>query len=166
MKHRLLPLFFISAVMLLGCHVLCAQSPYFSILDSFEKPSKPGAGVVIIHQSELLKQLIGTRIDSKNIDVINGKTYLITEGYRIQVYSGNNQRTSKGEAMDKQKKITELFPDIRTYVIYNAPFWKLHVGDFRSYEEASHILHSLREVFPQAKNEIYIIEDEIRLPLD
>ena len=68
--------------------------------------------------------------------------------------------------MDKQKKIKELYPDVRTYVTYNAPFWKLHVGDYRSYKEASYMLRSLRETFPQIRNEIYIIEDEIRLLLD
>jgi hypothetical protein len=167
MKHRLLSIIFISAVMMLpGYRILCAQSPHFSIFDSFENPSDPDAGMVVIHQSESLKQLVGTRIDSENIDIISGKTYLITDGYRVQVYSGNNQRTSKGEAMEKQKQIKELYPDLRTYVIYNAPFWKLHVGDFRSYEEASYMLYSLRETFPQTRNEIYIIEDEIRLLLD
>ncbi|MDR1225016.1 MAG: SPOR domain-containing protein [Tannerella sp.] len=166
MKNRLLSIIFISAIMLSGHHLSCAQSPYFSIFDSFETASKPGAGVVIIHQPESLKQLVGTRIDSENIDVVNGKTYLITEGYRVQVYSGNNQRTSKGEAMDKKKKINEIYPDVRAYVTYNAPFWKLHIGDYRSYEEASHMLRSLRETFPQTRNEIYIIEDGIRLLLD
>lgn len=164
MKHRFLSILLMSAFIVSG-HLLYAQSPYFSIFDSFERP-KPGAGVVIIHQSEALKQLVGTRIDCENIDVENGRTYLITEGYRIQVYSGNDQRTSKGEATDKQRKIKELYPDVETYVTYYAPFWKLHVGDYRSYEEASHILRSLRETFPQTKNEIYIIEDEIRLLLD
>jgi hypothetical protein len=155
-----------SAVMLPGGHIVCAQSPYFSIFDSFERPPKPGAGIVVIHQPESLRQFVGTRIDSENIDVENGKTYLITEGYRVQVYSGNNPRTSKGDATDKQHKINELYPDIKTYVVYNAPFWKLYAGDYRSYEEASHMLRSLREAFPQNKKEIYIIEDKIRLLLD
>jgi hypothetical protein len=167
MKHRHLSIIFISTVLLLpGYGLIHAQSPHFSIFDSFENPSDPKAGIVVIHQSELLKQLVGTRIDSENIDIISGKTYLITEGYRIQVYSGNNQRTSKGEALEKQKQIKELYPDFRTYIIYNAPFWKLHFGDFRSYEEASYMLYRLREAFPQTRNEIYIIEDEIRLILD
>jgi Sporulation related domain. len=143
-----------------------AQSPQFSIFDSFNTSPKQGEGRVVIHQSEEIKQLVGTRIDSENIDVINGKTFLITMGYRIQVYSGNNQRTSKDEAHTLQTKIKEQYTDIPTYVIYNAPFWKLHVGDFRSFEEASLMLRELRNVYPQKKNEIYILEDNIRLPLD
>ena len=166
MKRRIY-LILLSFIMISGiCNSVYAQSPQFSIFDSFETPPKPGEGRVVIHQSEEVKQLVGTRIDSENVDIINGKTYLITMGYRIQVYSGNNQRTSKDEAYSFQTKIKEQYNDINTYVIYNAPFWKLHVGDFRSFEEASLMLRILRNAYPQKKNEIYILEDNIRLSLD
>lgn len=149
-----------------GVNSIVAQTPQFSIFDSFEKYPKAGEGVVVIHQSDALKRLVGTRIDSENIDVVNGRTYLITRGYRVQVYSGNNQRVSREEATSLQAQIKEHYPDMETYVTYNAPFWKLHVGNFRSFEEASMMLRDLRTVYPQKKNEIYIIEDDIRLLLD
>jgi hypothetical protein len=149
-----------------GYFTVSAQSPYFSIFDSFEKTPRPGEGKVIVHQPETVKMLVGTRIDSENIDVFNGKTYLKTAGYRLQVYSGNNQRTSKAEATSLQVKIKELYPDIDTYVDFYAPFWKLQVGNFRSYEEATLMLRDLRGTFPKVKNEIYVIEEEIRLPLE
>ena len=148
-----------------GYNSVYAQSPHFSIFDSFEAQPKAGEGRVVVHQSDEIKQLVGTRIDSENIDVVNGKTFLITMGYRVQVYSGNN-RTSKNDAHTLQSQIKELYPDISTYVIYNAPFWKLHIGDFRSFEEASFMLRELRGTFPQKKNEVYILEDQIRLQLD
>ena len=158
----LLTLMLISAV----CNPLCAQSPHFSIFDSFDAPPKAGEGRVVIHQPDELKLLVGTRIDSENIDVVNGKTFLKTMGYRVQVYSGNNQRTSKDEAYSLQANINELYPDVATYIIYNAPFWKLHIGNYRFFEEASFMLRELRSIFPQKKNEIYILEDQIRLSLD
>lgn len=156
----------LTCILTAGGFFLQAQSPQFSIFDSFEKQSKQGEGTVVVHQSEALKRLVGTRIDSENIDIINGKTYLITVGYRVQVYSGNNQRRSKDEAFALQTKIKELYTSIDTYVTYHAPFWKLHVGNYRSFEEASFMLRELREKFPQKKNEIFIIEDDIRLSLD
>ncbi|MDR1814050.1 MAG: SPOR domain-containing protein [Tannerella sp.] len=149
-----------------GLGYVSAQSPLFSIFDSFDKTPKSGEGKVVVHQSNALKKLVGTRIDSENIDVVNGKTFLVTQGYRVQVYSGNNQRTSRAEAFKLQTKIKELYQDIATYVTFNAPFWKLHVGNYRSFEEASLMLRDLRSTFPQIKNEIFIIEDDIRLPLD
>ena len=149
-----------------GYNTIYAQTPHFSIFDSFDAPPKKGEGVVIIHQSENIKKLVGTRIDNENVVVSEGKTYLLTEGYRIQVYSGNNQRISKEEASTLQTKIKEVFIDTEADVKYNAPFWRLHVGNYRSFEEASLMLRELRSLFPQKKNEIYIIEDVIRLPLD
>ena len=86
-------------------------------------------------------------------------------GYRIQVYSGN-QRTSKEEIATLEKKINELYPDIKAYRDYDAPFWKLYIGDFPIFEEASIIKRELHKAFPQRKNEIYSIESEIRLPLE
>jgi hypothetical protein len=142
------------------------QIPQFSIFDSFERRAKPGEGTVVVHQSEAIKRMIGARIDSENIDISNGKTYLITKGYRVQVYSGNNQRVSRKEAEELQKKIKESYPDIDTYVTYHAPFWKLLAGNYRSFEEAWVLLRDLRKTFPKKKNELDIIEDDIRLLLD
>ena len=149
-----------------GFSFISAQNPYFSIFDMFDKMPGKGEGTVIIHQPESLKMLVGTRIDSDNVDMVNGKTYLITKGYRVQVYSGNDQRKSKDYAFYMQDQLRKKYPDIQTYVTYNAPFWKLHVGNYHSYEEASDMLRKLRQDFPQIKNEIYIVEDNIRLPIE
>ncbi|MDR2146891.1 MAG: SPOR domain-containing protein [Tannerella sp.] len=149
-----------------GLNFAGAQNPSFSIFDEFEKKPGKGEGTVIIHQSEALKALVGTRIDSENVDVVNGKTFLITKGYRVQVYSGNDQRKSKDHAFYMQDQLRKTYSDIQTYVTYNAPFWKLHVGNYRSYEEASEMLRKLRQDFPQIRNEIYIVEDEIRLQME
>ena len=166
MKRSIFFTVFLLTTVMSGYNNIYAQSPQFSIFDSFETRQKAGEGAVIIHQSEAIKKLVGTRIDSENIDLESGNTYIFTEGYRIQVYSGNIPRTSRDEVSSLQQQIKELYPSIETYPKYSAPFWKLHIGDFRSFEEASFVLRDLRSKFPQKKNEIYIIVDEIRLLLD
>jgi len=158
--------FIVAAIVLLSVLTGYAQSPHYSIFDALERQPKPGEGAVIINQPNAIKRLVGTRVDSDNIDVLNGKSFLITKGYRIQVYSGNNQRTSMDEAIAMQNKLKELYPGIDASRIYDAPVWKLHVGNYLTFEEASIMLRDLRKVFPQRKNEIYIIVDNIRLPLD
>jgi len=150
-----------------GCYLTGgSQTPLFSIFDAFEREPLPGEGKVIVHQSDSLRQLVGTKIDSENIDVVNGKAYLKTTGYMVQAYSGNNQRKSKDEAFALQTKIKNLYSDTETYVKFDSPFWKLYVGNYRSFEEASQMLRALRLQFPQIKNEIYVVEGEIRLALD
>ena len=149
-----------------GRPMMYAQSPQSSIFESLEVRQKSGEGVVVTHQPDVIKRLVGTRIDSDNINVLNGKTFITTRGYRIQIYSGNNQRTSRGEATALQERIKGLFPYMESDTKFDAPFWKLHVGNFLTFEEASIMKRELLTVFPQKKNEIFIFEDNIRVSLD
>ena len=76
------------------------------------------------------------------------------------------QRKSKDEAFRKEKEIKELFPDVSTYVTYNAPFWRLRIGDFRSHEEAYHMQRLLMDAFPAYRKEMYIVREEVKIPLN
>ena len=49
---------------------------------------------------------------------------------------------------------------------YNAPFWKLRVGDFRSHEEAYLMMRRLMAAFPDYAKEMYIVKEEVKIPLN
>lgn len=136
-----------------------------SIFDALEK-SAPGEGSVVVHQSSAIRSLVGERMRGENVEATDSLVYLKMQGFRTQVFSGNNQRASKDEAFLKEKEIKELFPDLSTYVTYTAPFWKLRVGDFRSHEEAYRMMRILMEAFPKYGKEMYIVREEIRIPLN
>jgi|GEM_PF-8948 len=113
-----------------------------TIFDALRR-SGLGKGEVVINQSAAIGEMVGERMRGANVETTDSLTFLKVQGYRTQVFSGNNQRVSKDEAFRKEKEIKELFPEIPTYVTYNAPFWKLRVGDFRSHEEAYHMMRLL-----------------------
>jgi hypothetical protein len=140
---------------------LAAQSPIFELL----AVAGSGKGTVVIHQSEVIKQLVGMLPPDAKIEEENGKRFLLVQGYRIQVFLGNNQRSSKDEAFNKEKQLNTLYPDLPTYVNHQAPFWRLRAGDFFSYEEALAMKYNLSEDFPAFKHEIGIVKEEIRIPL-
>ena len=48
------------------------------------------------------------------------------------------------------------------YVTFTSPFWRLRVGDFRSFEEANLKLIELKNTFPQFR-EMRVVKDMIRL---
>jgi len=150
---------------LTGHHAVTSQSPQNSIFESLSNP-KSGEGIIVVHQSEAMKRLVGTHMDSVNMNSLNGKTYISTRGYRIQVYSGNNQRTSKDEATSLQEEIKELYPDLESDIKFFSPVWKLFVGNFLTHQQAWSICRELRSAYPQMKNEIYVIEDDILLRMD
>lgn len=135
-----------------------------TIFDALEE-SKPGKGDVIIKQSPAIRDMVGAREYGPNVEKNDNKTFLKVQGYRVQVFSGNSQRLSKDEAFKKEKEVNQNFPDVPTYVTYNAPFWRLRVGDFGSHEEAYYMLRQLTNAFPSFGKEMYIVREEVRLPV-
>ncbi|MCM1449070.1 MAG: SPOR domain-containing protein [Clostridiales bacterium] len=84
-----------------------------------------------------------------------------TAGYRVQVFSDNNQRTAKGEARQKERQLREAFPDYGTYVVYNSPFWRLKVGDFKTQHEAEAAADQIRSRFPAFSREVRVVKDRV-----
>ncbi|MDR2969521.1 MAG: SPOR domain-containing protein [Tannerellaceae bacterium] len=156
------PLFFI--LLLFPCLLFAQNEQVKTIFDSLQEPGA-GKGNVVVRQSDAIRQLVGARKHGANVEETDGDTFLVLEGFRAQVFSGNNQRLSKDEAFDKEKQIKEQFPELTTYVTYTAPFWRLRVGDYRTHEEAYHVLRQLSEAFPAFAKEMYIVKEKIRMPL-
>lgn len=82
-------------------------------------------------------------------------------GYRVQVFSDNNTRTAKNEARSKSRNISARFPQYRTYVMYNSPYWRLKVGDFRTRQEADEAAEQIRRAFPAYSKEIRVVRDKV-----
>jgi len=136
-----------------------------SIFDALQE-SKDGSGVVVIHQSDALRKMVGERFQGANVETADTISYIKMQGFRIQIYSGNDQRKSKDEAFLKEREVKEIFPDMPAYVTYKAPFWNLRVGDFRTHEEARRIQRQLMDAFPDYKRQMYILKGEIRIPMN
>ena len=140
---------------------LLAQTSIFDAMAIQE----PGKGNVIIRQPLAIRSLVGSQFVDEKIETDGDKSYLLMQGYRIQVFTDNNQRTARNEAETKAQQITNRF-DIPTYVRYNAPFWRLFVGDYITYEEAFSMMKKLADAFPDFRKEIQIREEEVRIPFN
>ncbi len=90
----------------------------------------------------------------KNIE--RNKALKTIDGYRIQLFSG----IERNNANAMKTKFLKLFPETPAYLIYQQPYFKLRVGDYRNKLEAQHIYYKLIDLFGQ----IIIIPDKINLP--
>ncbi|MDR1200043.1 MAG: SPOR domain-containing protein [Tannerellaceae bacterium] len=162
-------LFFTGLFLFLACfgNVSAQYFPgqHTTIFDTLQE-KQPGKGEVTIDQPLNIKNMVGARQSGRNVETSDGRSFLKTQGYRVQVFSGNNQRTSKDEAFQKEQQIKEAFPDLKTYVTYTAPFWRLRVGDYSSHDEAYHTQRQIAEALPSFGKEMYIVREEIQIPLD
>ena len=84
-------------------------------------------------------------------------------GYRIQVYSDNNQRQAKAKAQQIAANIGKQFPSYGLYLTYNAPYWRLRVGDFTTQEAAHSALRALRAKFPALAGDMRVVRDRIKV---
>ena len=77
-------------------------------------------------------------------------------GYRIQIaaYSGVN---SKAQAEAARNSFNGLFPYTKSYLIYNEPYFKVRVGNYRSRLQAHKDLETIKLTYPSA----YIVPDKI-----
>lgn len=110
---------------------------------------------VVIYQDTAISQLIE--------DKINGTERQQTEisGYRVQIFSSNNQQTAKNQAFNLEKRINDEAPNLETYVQYNPPFWKVRIGNYRTQAEAQTMRQELLKIFPDLQGDIYVVRDQI-----
>ena len=80
----------------------------------------------------------------------------------MQIFSSNRQQTAKEEALVLEKKMTEAL-STAVYVAYIAPFWKVRLGNFRTYEEANAFKVHLITQFPELQGDTYIVRDKIQV---
>lgn len=80
----------------------------------------------------------------------------IYDGFRIQIFSGNNRNNAEELKTDFFKR----FPNIGSYLIYQQPYFKLRVGDFRNRFEAQELYYQLLDAYGQA----IIVPDKINTP--
>ena len=94
---------------------------------------------------------------------INGvREWVEIEGYRVQIYSSNQQQTAKAEALDLEEKLQSQVNQT-IYVQYLPPFWKVRLGDFRTYEEAKEYKKLFVQQFPDLTGDTYIVRDKIKV---
>lgn len=82
---------------------------------------------------------------------------LLIKGYRVQL--GISQ--SRDQLSAERDKFNKSFPDIRTYLNYEQPNFKLRAGDFKSKGEASTFMYSIRKQYPGC----FLVEDIVEIKI-
>ena len=67
-------------------------------------------------------------------------------GYRVQAFAGGNSRKDRIQAEQIGNNIKSHFANVPVYVHFYSPRWICRVGNYRTYEEAHHMLVQLRNL--------------------
>lgn len=77
-------------------------------------------------------------------------------GYRVQFFSGANRK----DAFNAQNRFQRMHPELRTYISYKEPNFKVKGGDFRTRLEATKLVEELKGMF----SPLFIISERINAP--
>lgn len=132
-----------------GQHITTANDDIFSALQINEE----NKGEILLLQEASINTLVDRhkRINQKGL-----------RGFRIQLYRGSGQQ-AREKVNSASQVFMNKFPSFdpeQVYAIYESPYFKLRVGDYRTKNEAFEFLYHLKEVFPNA----YIVATNINFP--
>ena len=109
---------------------------------------------VVIHKDPRLDVLVKKQSDI-NL-AIRRASARTAKGYRILVANTNK----RDEAIAAKTKIYENFPELKAYLVYQSPYFKLKAGNFKSREEAIQYQKILSPYFPKG---VFIVNDTIEV---
>src|ERR1700744_2756615 len=127
---------------------------FFLVRQGLAQRATPPAdsGSIAVSKDPRLDQLVKKQI------AINEETTRESRrnvpGFRIQVMN----TPDRNKAYEAKAKVYQEFPDWKPYLLYQAPNYKLRVGDFKTEEEANAALQQLSRLFPAG---LYGIRDVI-----
>jgi len=81
------------------------------------------------------------------------------DGFRVQIFfdAGNHSQASANSA---RTEFLRIYPDADVYIIFEAPYYKVRAGDFRTRIEAYNYFLSIQNQYPNA----FIVRDKISYP--
>jgi hypothetical protein len=108
----------------------------------------------IIHQDSSIYRLL---LD-KYLGIERGQQEV--SGFRVQVYSSNQQQKAKNESILLQQELEKKLSE-PVYVISEPPFWKVRVGNFLTRDDANQHKESIIETFPELQSSTYVVPDKV-----
>jgi len=138
--------------LLLAFLFFCSQSVF-----SQEVPSAADSTPIVVHKDPRIDQLIKKQIEINEITTREARRNV--KGFRLLVINTNNRE----EALAAKTKVYTYYPELKPYLIWQSPNFKLKVGNFKERKDAEEYRQKLNIYFPKG---VYVINDIIEVKLD
>lgn len=112
---------------------------------------------VIVHKDPRIDLLVKKQIQIN--EETSREARRVGRGFRLLVINTNNRE----EAAAAKTKVYTYFPELKSYLLYQAPYFKLKVGNFKEKKEAEDYQKRLEKYFPKG---VFIMNDTIEIKLD
>ena len=109
---------------------------------------------VIVVKDPRIDMLVNKQIEINEITTRNSRRS--APGYRILIISSNN----RNKVIEAKTKMYREFPELKAYMMYQSPFFRLKVGNFRERTDAEAYLAEIQRFYPTG---VYIVTDTIEV---
>lgn len=132
--------------------ILFAALLFFTLRGS----AQTDTGGIVVNKDPRVDALVQKQIEINELTTREARRNV--PGFRIQVLNSPD----RNKVYAAKVKIYEEFPDLKPYLLYQAPNYKLKVGNFKTQEEAEQAMQQLSKLFPSG---LYVIRDIIEIKL-
>src|SRR6187399_3565609 len=112
---------------------------------------------VIVHKDPRIDLLVKKQVQIN--EETSREARRVGKGYRLLVINTNKRE----EAAAAKTTVYTYFPELKSYLLYQAPFFKLKVGNFKEKKEAEEYQQRLQKYFPKG---VFIMNDTIEVKLE
>jgi len=115
------------------------------------------SGSVVVHKDPRIEELVRKQVRINEETTRDSRRNM--PGFRIQVINSPD----RNKVFSVKARIYQQFPELKPYLMYQSPNYKLKVGNFKTQEEAEDYQKQLSRLFPTG---LYIVRDVIEVKLD
>jgi hypothetical protein len=109
---------------------------------------------VVIHKDPRLDLLVKKQAQINEETSRNARRTM--KGYRLLVINTNKRE----DAINAKTQVYTYFPELKAYLIYQSPYFKLKAGNFKTREEAEDYQRKLNTIFSKG---VFIMADIIEV---
>ncbi len=136
---------------------LHAQETAIGKEQAIVSPKLPSSAQSLLNEGLLVQD---TRVDSVLIwHVAMNKRKKGLEGYRLEIFFGSDQN-AREKALEVKTEFLKKYPDLDAYIQFQAPNFRVRVGNFRTKSEALQVKARIRKHYPNA----FRVDDIIQYP--
>jgi len=112
------------------------------------------SNTVIVHKDPRLDSLVKKQATINEVTSRDGRK--TDKGFRLMIISTNNRE----EAYAAKTKVYTFFPELKAYMWYQSPYFRLKAGNFKDKKDAESYQKKLNRYFPKG---VFIMKDIIEV---
>jgi hypothetical protein len=112
---------------------------------------------VVIHKDPRIDLLIKKQAEINDETTRNARK--VGRGFRLLVINTNK----RDEAIGAKAKLYQFFPELKSYLLYQSPYYKVKAGNFKERKDAESYQKKLNAFFPRG---VFVMNDLIEVKPD